>query len=340
LAALRIAILTPDLDERKGGIERFCSELFRSLRAKHEVFLVEPGLMRIPKLIRIFGLDNLWKTLAASRELRKLNPDLLITNRDMGVVFMSTPRIHVIHGTMVAQKLADKGGRPMRDWLFRGVFIGGLLEFLSCLGASRVCVSQSCKYEVQKWYRLSVEAVIPNGVDFDPACSSLDSRLRALLFVGRPESRKGYEAAKEIAGELGVPLRAAGVVSDVGVVGLGILDYLSLQREYRTVFGMLLPSKHEACSYAILEALASGCLVFTTRVGWVCELLKGVPEYQQFTVELGQEQMLGSIISNTFANQAQATHILTEARDWMKKEVTLEIFSERWNKLIDEFLTV
>lgn len=327
---MRIAILTPCLDPRRGGIERFCADLQQVLQSEHQVLLIEPAITKIPKSLKLFGLDNFWRTISSRRQVRSFAPDLIVTNRDMGLLFLRVKRIHVIHGTMVAQKFADRQGRKLRDWLIRGVLVGGILEWLSCFFALRVAVSDSTATEVRRIYFLGVHFVIPNGVNLPKSVTSMRDRANSLLFVGRPESRKGYDCAKHVASRLEMPLRVAGQTADDEVLALGLLNRTELQAEYDTSFGMIFPTKHEACSYAILEALARGCPVFTTRVGWVLTLLKNVPEYASLTVALGDEHRLEEIIKGALVNPREIDHILIETREWMRSNCDLEVFSRSW----------
>jgi glycosyltransferase involved in cell wall biosynthesis len=333
---LRIAILTPSLDPRSGGIERFCADLGQVLEKNHQVLLIEPAITKIPKILRLLGLDNFWRTLSSREQVKSFAPDLIVTNRDMGLLFLRVKRIHVIHGTMVAQKFADRKDRKFRDWLVRGILVGGLLEWLSCLFVVRIAVSDSAATEVRRFYFLGVHYVIPNGINLPKAVTSMQYRRKNLLFVGRPESRKGYVYAKLVAASLRIPLRVAGQSVDHEVVALGLLNRAELKAEYDTSFGMILPSKHEACSYAILEALARGCPVFTTRVGWILTLIENVPEYARLTVPSGNEGRLAEIIQGALANPKELDHVLAETRSWMKSNCDLNVFSQSWSDCVQK----
>ncbi len=47
---------------------------------------------------------------------------------------------------------------------------------------------------------------------------------------------------------------------------------------------MLFPTRYEACSYVVLEALASGVPLVTTTAGWMGEFLAGCPAYAPLIV--------------------------------------------------------
>ena len=131
--------------------------------------------------------------------------------------------------------------------------MGGLAEVLSGLRAYRVAVSDSAAREVRRYYGLRVHQVIENSVPIPEGVHENPPK-EGFLYVGRRESRKGYELAVEVASGLGEQLRVAGPGTDPRTCDLGVLDYQALSQEYRRAAALIFPTKYEACSYVVLEA--------------------------------------------------------------------------------------
>lgn len=325
----KIVVLTPNIDYRVGGIERFCVELAWALDMEHEVHLLEYP-KTVPEIVRKSSLDSIWKSIFVRGAIKRLRPDLVVSNRDLGMLFLKVPRIHVCHGTMMSQKYADRKFQKLRDWFVRGFIIGGMLEFFSLLGATKIAVSNSAAKELRKWYSFNLVTIIPNGVQVIHLSDYTSEERHGLIFVGRPESRKGYELAVSISENLGVELKVAGSSGDSRVTSLGSLADNELQTLYRNAFGFIFPTIHEACSYAILEALANGCPVFTSRVGWVIELVEAVPEYSWLTVNPSELEKLGDVVSSAQADPARLQSTMTATLTWMSQMVSREKFKSDW----------
>jgi glycosyltransferase involved in cell wall biosynthesis len=95
---------------------------------------------------------------------------------------------------------------------------------------------------------------------------------------------------------------------------------------------VLLPSVYEACSYVLLEALACGVPVLTTRVGSVPSLLRAVPEYDELCVEHGEDDLAAKL---DHLRHADADAVVRDARAWVTENNSLEQYAERWNTLLD-----
>ena len=82
----------------------------------------------------------------------------------------------------------------------------------------------------------------------------------------------------------GWELLHAGAPALDGARHLGLLEPEQLADAYAAANCLLFPTRYEACSYVLLEALASGTPAVTTRVGWTRTLLRELPAYEALCV--------------------------------------------------------
>lgn len=328
----RVAIVTPQLNSTAGGVEMFSSMLADVMTANGmEVRMFAP-VGRPNKILAKFGLSQLQQAFSMRHELRSYKPDLVVSNGTLGF-FGRNPwtRIHVFHGTMVAHSIADRAGRSYKDWLIKGVMGGGLSEAVSGFGATRVAVSDSCAHEVRKYYFLKTDLVISNGVHI---VAAPEVAREGLIYVGRRESRKGYELAIEVANGANETLSVAGPGTDPRTRDLGVLDADELRALYVKSQVMVFPSNYEACSFAVLEALSNGCAVLTTSVGWIPELLSAVPQYSCFIGKQNDASSFNEPLKRFLKGDAVMLSALQDAVEWTRKNNSYEQFRENWSELV------
>lgn len=314
----------------------FCSMLSEvMITSGLEVRIFAPAPPKSRLLAKV-GLSHLQQSFSLRRQLRSYSPDLVVSNGALGF-FGRNPwhRIHVFHGTMVAHSLADRRGRSFKDWLIKGVISGGLSEAISGLGSVRVAVSESCAAEMRKFYAMRADRVIPNGVRL---VDELEVPRQGFIFVGRRESRKGYGVAIEVAEDANVALSVAGPGSDPRTRDLGVLNADQLRDLYGKSQAMIFPSNYEACSFAILEALSSGCPVITTSVGWIPELISAVPEYRRL---IGQPNNAASFrlpLQRVLSRDDATMDALRDAVAWTRINNSYERFGQNWLSLVSKTL--
>lgn len=171
-----------------------------------------------------------------------------------------------------------------------------------------LCISEYVKGIVRDWYPLD-DAHLPilfNAVDtakFDPALRpdarattraryGLQASDTVVLFIGQDYERKGLQATIEALGRLkssdalpaGVKLLVIGRPKGAKYVALaqrlGVADALVMGGHTDDAFGayraadfMVLPTKHDPCSLVVLEALAMGLPVISTKFNGACEIM-------------------------------------------------------------------
>jgi glycosyltransferase involved in cell wall biosynthesis len=341
----RVGIVSPDPSSQAGGVERVCA-LLGEILAQHGWNVQIVGPTRAPTRSQFrLGLDypsTTWSATSATRARPWF--DLVITNGFLGAGCpRRVPRIHLYHGTMVGNTMAQKGTLPIREQV-RRTLSAGVTEALSGHGATRVvCVSEVVAGEVHRYYRLRPDAVIPNGIDtsvFTPRDMrearnrlGLMSEGRYALFVGRVEHGKGVDLLLEGVGLAGYELLIAGSTGVSGAHHLGVLGPEALADAYAASDCVILPSRYEGCSLVVLEALACGRPLLTTRVGWMGTLLRAVPEYGALCIEPSVESVATCLHS---LPDIEIEDLSSKARAFVLQHNSLEHWSESWLKLIDK----
>lgn len=335
----RAVVVTPSVFGDGGGVERF-ARLLRGVleRDGWDVHLVAPGRPASAWRSRVC-LGELSAARSAAEASNRLRPDLVVTNGFLGgPYFRAARRVHVYHGTMV--EMTRSGDRDLSlPYRLRRAAGGGLAELASAWNARTVAVSDSAARELRRYYRVSVDAVIPNGVDtelFKPRdrqeCRDklgIEEARPLALFVGRSGGRKGLAIAAAACWEAGWGLLRAGEgPCPDGVRDLGVLTAEELAFAYAAADAVVFPTRYEACSYVVLEALACGVPLLTTNVGWMPSLLRAVPGYEAFLIGKGGEG-LRSGLRRIGAGEDVAT-LCAAARDWVAQHNSLPSFAAAW----------
>ena len=335
-------IISPDPANRAGGVERMCSLLQGVLEQDGwRVNVVGPG--RVPaRWVSRLGAGYLAGSISATRGAMALHPRLLITNGFLGCGrSRHCTRIHVYHGTMVGNTRAEGNSLPRHDRVRRTVG-AGLAEAVAGRGAAVVSVSQKASEEVRRYYGVRSDAVIPNGVDtntFRPRSREqarqalgLAGDGRYALYVGRLQRLKGTELLVHASREAGYELLIAGESGDSAATrNLGVLDPDRLACAYAAADCVLFPSRYEACSYVVLEALSCGVPLITTRVGWMPTFLQGVPQYERLCVEPEHDEIVARLRALPTLDTASLT---SAAREWIVAHNSLQSYATQWRELL------
>jgi glycosyltransferase involved in cell wall biosynthesis len=336
----RTALVVSPVAGNTGGVERTSNLLRRTLEAHDwRVEIVTPDVPP-PRWARRAGVGSLW---SSRRLMEDLPPaDLIISSSGFGLwAPEGLPRIHVFHGTLIEHTIRGDLDLPMRERA-RRVFGSIVAEGGAGRRATRVAVSESAAREVKRWFREDVDEVIPNGVDTDVFRPrdrhearrrfGLDPDGRYALFVGRTEVRKGADLLLPSCAAAGFELIVAGDSRLDGGRELGVLSPEETAWAYAAADCVLFPSRYEACSWVVLEALASGTPLVTTRVGWMETFLRELPDYRVLCVwpDVGD-------ISARLASLPGDDHsaLTAAARAWMEENGSYAAFAKRWSALAE-----
>lgn len=339
---MRALLISPNPTSNAGGVERFCCLLATALEsAGWTASLIGPATA-LPPLLDRLGLGPSLQAVAVTRMARAEHGDLVVGNGFLGGP-AGRRRIHVFHGTMIRH--ATAGGDGSRRYRLRQAVGGAVPEALCGRGATTVAVSSSTAAELEQHYCQRVDAVIPNGVDtslFSPGDRleargrlGLDPRERYALFVGRFEHRKGADLVPEACRQAGFTLLVAGSGAPSSARSLGVLSPAELAHAYRAADCVVLPSRYEGCSFVVLEALASGVPLLTTRVGWMRDFLRACPGYSRLTVRPDLVSLTGALRELGATNDVLGP-LLAEARDHVERHNGLEAFGRQWLDLVSE----
>jgi glycosyltransferase involved in cell wall biosynthesis len=335
-------VVSPNPPDSPGGVERSAGLVGGVLkRLGWRVTIVWPH-RDPPRAPYVLGLGPLWSSRAGAARAHAAGPaELVVTNGFLGAGFPSdVPRIHIYHGTLVDDTLALRP-MPTRE-LVRRIAGGGLAERLSGRDALVVSVSNAAAEEVRRFYRVRTDIVLPNPVDtdifrpFDRATArhelGLPQDARLALFVGRPDQRKGAHLVPEAAARANYELMVAGSGQLDGARYLGVLAPPQLALAYNAADCVLLPSAYEGCSFVVLEALACGTPLITTRVGWVKDLVRAHPDYDALCVRPEVSEIADRL---TRLRELAGPELISAVQRSIATDHSLDAYTAQWVTLLD-----
>lgn len=336
---MRAVIVSPNPGTRDGGVEQHCGLVGDALTAAGwDVEEAGATGRAYGTWSRRCGLTAPRAAYAAGRTARGRHADLVITNGTLGAgAPRDVPRIHVFHGTMAFHVRLGEPSLPQRERVRRGVS-QGLAEVLSARGAVKVAVAEQVAREVRTSYRQRVDEVIPLGVDVERflpldraqarARLGLPRAERLVLYVGRPEERKGGDLLAPVCAAAGATLVVAGQPApDPPAIALGQLGHDDLPWAYAAADAVLFPTRYEGFGYVALEALACGRPLVTTPTGWSADLPAKIPGFAPFVVAAESEPLAAAL--RAALDGAQDT-LLDPARALVHAEHGLDDFAARW----------
>jgi len=336
---MHAVLISPDASNNSGGVERFCALLCTILDSAGWTTSVISPKLTVPTVLGRIGLGPSLQAVSVTRQARLQRANLVVSNGFLGGP-TGCKRVHVFHGTMVRHVAAGSTGS--RRYRLREGVGGAVPESICGRGATVVAVSRSTARELHQFYRQPVDAVIPNGVDtelFSPG-DRTQARIRLglalderyALFVGRFEFRKGADLIPTACEHAGFKLVVAGSAPPGSAIALGTLTPSELVHAYRAADCVLLPTRYEACSFVVLEALSSGVPLITTSVGWMQDFLRDCPGYQRFVVKPELQSVTTALQD---LREDPRSPVLAQARELVTRRNGLERFAGQWLELID-----
>lgn len=303
---MKIAIITPFPPTAPGGVEKFTLVLTDLLRgAGHHVKLFDITALKDKKYTGLFepkklGQYKLAYDLAKAFEQEQDDFDVAICNGMFGWKMKFPRTIVIAHGNVGHYADSSKQGMSLLSYL-KTRYVDVWFQTKSFSKKTLVVVSSQTGQECRKYNKINTYTVIENTVNENKFRPRNDKRrLRDKyglpqdkffgLFTGRPEYRKGFDIVVATANRLSDEHRiVAAVPFETGkarnLIQLIDVPFEDIHELYNACDYFYLPSRHEGCSIALLEGMASGLPVITTVVGNGLDIAKKNPDLGRFIFE-------------------------------------------------------
>ena len=260
---MRALVDVSPLIQTRAGTARYLKALLRELRRRDDVDVATVSFGRADKLSTL-ARDAVWYPFALGR---KRDGDVLHCPTYRGPVRSVLPLVVTVHDLAVFRH-PEAFNRWTRTYSPRVV--------PHVLGAARriIAVSDFTRRELVELLHLPDEKirVIPNGIDDEFTRDGPAADGEYVLAVGTLEPRKNLRLLVEAARRSDVELRVVGArgwggvdVGGNGVHWLGEVSDADLARLYRGALCVAYPSFYEGFGIPVLEAMACGAPVVTSR---------------------------------------------------------------------------
>lgn len=260
---IRVAVDVSPLVQTRAGTARYLKGLLRELGRRDDVEVRRLSFGRADRLSTL-ARDAAWYPLALGR---KRDADLLHCPTYRGPLRPALPLVVTVHDLAVFRH-PEAFNRWTRTYSPRVV--------PRVLAAARriVAVSEFTRRELVELLRVPADKirVVPNGVDDEFTQDGPAAEGEYVLAVGTLEPRKNLPRLVEAARRTDMELRVVGArgwgdvqVEGNGVSWLGELSDQELARQYRGALCVAYPSLYEGFGIPVLEAMACGAPVVTSR---------------------------------------------------------------------------
>jgi glycosyltransferase involved in cell wall biosynthesis len=260
---VNVAIDVSPLQQTRAGTARYLKALLRELRHRDDVEVSTLSFGRGDRASTLVR-DAFWYPLALGRRRKA---DVLHCPTYRGPLRPALPLVVTVHDLAVFRH-PEAFNRWTRSYSPRAV--------PRVLAAARrvIAVSEFTKRELVELLRVADEKirVVPNGVDAEFSREGPAATGDYVLAVGTLEPRKNLASLVEAARRNDVELRVVGArgwggveLAGNGVRWLGEVNDADLARLYRGAACLAYPSVYEGFGIPVLEAMACGTPVVTSR---------------------------------------------------------------------------
>jgi glycosyltransferase involved in cell wall biosynthesis len=270
---MRVALDVSPLIQTRAGTARYLEALLRELRRRGDVDVETVSFGRADRLSTITR-DAIWYPLALGRTH---GVDVLHCPTYRGPLRSALPLVVTVHDLAVFRH-PEAFNRWTRTYSPR------LVPRVLAAARRIIAVSEFTRRELVELLRVPDEKirVVPNGVDdeFTPEGPAADGEY--ILAVGTLEPRKNLGRLVEAVRRNGIELRVVGArgwgnveIGGDGVRWLGEVTDAELARQYRGARCVAYPSLYEGFGIPVLEAMACGAPVVTSRATAMEEVADG-----------------------------------------------------------------
>lgn len=252
------------------------------------------GLTRLP-IRRSLGLSDITSAVKTFREVKNMQPDVLHGHGAKGGAFVRLigSRLRVSRSCVARFYSPHGGSLHYNEKTLRGQAYFAIERFLERWTDALVFVSdyERYTYETKIGKPRVPFCLIHNGLrahEFEPVAASPDAA--DFLYIGMMRDLKGpdvfIEAMRRAEQLAGKPLRGV-MVGDgddkpryqarLDTIGMGdrvkMRDAMPAREAFALARTVVIPSRAESMPYIVLEAVAAGKPVISTKVGGIPEIL-------------------------------------------------------------------
>src|SRR5437763_7262066 len=270
---MNVAIDASPLIQTRAGSARYLRALLRELRRRDDVEVSTLAFGRADRLSTL-ARDAVWYPFAVGR---RRGADVLHCPTYRGPLRPGLPLVVTVHDLAVLRH-PDAFNRWTRTYSPR------VVPRVLAAARSIIAVSEFTRQELIQLLRIPEQKihVVPNGVENTFTADGPAADGEYVLAVGTLEPRKNLPRLIEAARRNHVELRVVGArgwggveVAGNGVRWLGEIDDAQLARLYRGALCVAYPSLYEGFGIPVLEAMACGAPVVTSRGGATEEVAGG-----------------------------------------------------------------